>query len=273
MTIHAIESFCRSAAPLAANHLWQSTLFAAAVAAVAWAFRKYDARVRFGLWMAASLKFLVPFAWLIALGNRLAQIHPSTGSPAGIYAVVEQVGQPFHQTAQPADAAGYWLLLPAVVAALWLLGTLAVLCSWAIRWGRISILVRQAQPMIQGREIDALRRLQQAIGIDKPVTLLLSHGPMEPGIFGIFRPALLLPEGITEHLSEDHLRAILAHELCTCAAATISPLHFICLSKPPSGFIRWSGGSVQSCSKNANEPAMKKSCSSAASLKSMPKAC
>jgi bla regulator protein BlaR1 len=213
MTIHAIESFCKSAAPLAANHLWQSTLFAAAVAGVASAFRKYDARMRFGLWMAASLKFLIPFAWLIALGNRLAQIHPSTGSPAGIYAVVEQVGQPFHQAVQPTDPAGYWLLLPAIVAALWLLGTLAVLCSWAVRWGRISALVRHAEPMIQGREIDALRRLQQVIGIDKPVPLLLSHGPMEPGIFGIFRPALLLPEGITEHLSEDHLQAILAHEL------------------------------------------------------------
>ncbi len=213
MTIHAIESFCKSAAPLAANHLWQSTLFAAAVAAVASAFRKYDARVRFGLWMAASFKFLVPFAWLIALGNRLAQLHPSTGSPAGIYAVVEQVGQPFHQAAQSADPAGYWLLLPAVIAALWLFGTFAVLCSWAVRWGRISALVRHAQPMTQGREIDALRRLQQVIGIDTPVTLLRSQGPMEPGIFGIFRPVLLLPEGITEHLSEGHLQAILAHEL------------------------------------------------------------
>ena len=213
MTIHAIESFCKSAAPLAANHLWQSTLFAAAVAAVVSAFRKYDARVRFSLWMTASLKFLIPFAWLVALGNRLALIHPAIGSQAGIYAVVEQVGQPFHQTAQPADPAGYWLLLPTVVAVLWLLGTLAVLCSWAVRWGRISALVRHAQPMTQGREIEALCRLQQAIGVDQPVPLLLSHDPMEPGIFGIFRPALLLPEGITEHFSEEHLQAILAHEL------------------------------------------------------------
>ncbi len=37
---------------------------------------------------------------------------------------------------------------------------------------------------------------------------------MEPGIFGIIRPVLLWPEGISAHLSEAHLDAILAHEVC-----------------------------------------------------------
>ena len=43
------------------NHLWQSTLFAAAVALLALAFRRNRARLRYGLWFAASIKFLVPF--------------------------------------------------------------------------------------------------------------------------------------------------------------------------------------------------------------------
>ncbi len=33
-------------------------------------------------------------------------------------------------------------------------------------------------------------------------------------MFGIFRPVLLLPEGITERLTAAQLEAILAHELC-----------------------------------------------------------
>ncbi len=37
---------------------------------------------------------------------------------------------------------------------------------------------------------------------------------MEPGVFGIFRSVLLLPEGIAERLTPAQLRAILAHELC-----------------------------------------------------------
>jgi protein involved in polysaccharide export with SLBB domain len=37
---------------------------------------------------------------------------------------------------------------------------------------------------------------------------------VEPGVFGNFRPVLLLPEGITERLSSQQLHAVLAHELC-----------------------------------------------------------
>src|SRR6476659_4318146 len=54
------------------THLWQSTLFAAALALLSLAFRKNHARTRYALWLAASLKFLVPFALLISLGQQFA---------------------------------------------------------------------------------------------------------------------------------------------------------------------------------------------------------
>ena len=41
-----------------ANHLWQSTLFAGAMWVLAVALRKNSAAVRYGVWMAASVKFL-----------------------------------------------------------------------------------------------------------------------------------------------------------------------------------------------------------------------
>ena len=41
-----------------------------------------------------------------------------------------------------------------------------------------------------------------------------SAGLVEPGVFGIIRPVLLLPEGIGERLNQAQLDAILAHELC-----------------------------------------------------------
>jgi hypothetical protein len=55
-----------------ANHLWQSTLFAAAAGLLSLALRKQRAQVRYGLWLAASVKFLVPFAllaWAVNLGG------------------------------------------------------------------------------------------------------------------------------------------------------------------------------------------------------------
>ena len=53
------------------THLWQSTLFALVAGVLTIAFRRNRAKVRYGLWLSASLKFFVPFAWLIRLGSRL----------------------------------------------------------------------------------------------------------------------------------------------------------------------------------------------------------
>ena len=36
---------------------------------------------------------------------------------------------------------------------------------------------------------------------------------IEPGVFGVFRPVLLLPEGIAQRLTPDQLRAVVAHEM------------------------------------------------------------
>src|SRR5262249_30433604 len=53
------------------NHLWQSTLFAFLVGCLALAFRKNDARIRYWIWFAASVKFLVPFSLLDRAGASL----------------------------------------------------------------------------------------------------------------------------------------------------------------------------------------------------------
>jgi len=54
-----------------ADHLWQSTLVVAAVAVLALVLRRNRAEVRHTLWMAASIKFLIPFAALMAVGQQL----------------------------------------------------------------------------------------------------------------------------------------------------------------------------------------------------------
>ena len=46
-----------------------------------------------------------------------------------------------------------------------------------------------------------------------PIALLFSQDSLEPGIFGILRPALVWPVGISQHLTDAHLEAIIAHEV------------------------------------------------------------
>jgi bla regulator protein BlaR1 len=46
------------------------------------------------------------------------------------------------------------------------------------------------------------------------VPVLWTASLLEPGVFAIVRPVLLLPEGITDRLTEPQLSAIVAHEMC-----------------------------------------------------------
>jgi bla regulator protein blaR1 len=206
-------------APAMANHLWQSTLFALLAAILTFAFRKNQARIRHSLWLAASLKFLVPFSLLMSLGRRLASPRFSLSGRSGLFSAVEGFSQPFTfvvvTPVNHAASAAYLLtLLPRLIAAMWLCGFVTVLILWSVRWRRVAAAVNRATPAHQGREVDALRQLEKIGRVPRPITLLLSReSAMEPGIFGIVRPVLLWPATISEHLQDSHLRAILAHEV------------------------------------------------------------
>ena len=58
------------------NHLWQSTLFCCAMAMLTLMLRKDHAAVRHALWLAASVKFLVPFSLLVSLGSQIERRQP-----------------------------------------------------------------------------------------------------------------------------------------------------------------------------------------------------
>jgi bla regulator protein blaR1 len=205
-------------APALGNHLWQSTIFAGVAGLLTLTLRKDHARVRYWLWLAASVKFLIPFSLLTGIGGRLAWFRASAATQTPFYFVMEEVGQPFTQPTTIAPSAATVFsslihLLPAFLAGAWLCGFVAVLFVWYARWRRISAAQREAVPLREGREVEALRRLESVGEIREPIELLVSRGSLEPGIFGIARPVLIWPEGISEHLGEAHLEAVLAHEI------------------------------------------------------------
>jgi bla regulator protein BlaR1 len=215
----------REIAPALGNHLWQSTVFAAAAGLLTLILRKNHARARYWLWLAASVKFLIPFSLLIAIGNHLAWWHAPAGTNAGFFVTIDgaidQVSQPFTQaaavptiSAAPATVSTSLIhLLPAIFALAWFCGFAAVLVLWGVRWRRISTAMRDAVPLREGREVDALRRIEHIAGTTTPIDMVLSRDSLEPGIFGIARSILVWPAGISEHLNDAHLEAVLAHEV------------------------------------------------------------
>src|ERR1700752_813507 len=87
-----------------AKHLWPSTLFALLVAGFAFLMRKNQARIRYWIWLAASLKFLLPFSLLIALGSQVSWRTAPVVERQLVAAFVEGVSQPFAAHALHSDA-------------------------------------------------------------------------------------------------------------------------------------------------------------------------
>jgi bla regulator protein BlaR1 len=183
------------------NHLWQSTVFAGVVTLLAFVLRKNHARTRYWLWLTASLKFLIPFSLLITVGKHI-EWSAVTPKAQKVLVVMEQISQPFAREqriatiAQPVLTHGS--LLPAIPLMIWICGFAAVTILWWRRLQRIHTAIRMGAPL--------------PFKIDVPA--LSTPALLEPGVFGIFHPVLLLPEGIADHLTAAQLKAIIAHEMC-----------------------------------------------------------
>ncbi len=185
-----------------ANHLWQSSLFAGTAALLTLALGNNCARVRHWVWLLASWKFLIPFSVLISLGG---QIHWRTApqtTQSSLSVVIDEVSQPFMITAAPpvsmSAERSATSPIPAVLWTIWACGFLSISCSWWIRWRRIRAAVRGGSPVY----------------LEVPITAVSSPTLLEPGIFGVFRPVILLPEGILNRLTAAQLKGVIAHELC-----------------------------------------------------------
>lgn len=208
----ALRTVGISTSPLV-EHLWQSTLFAFAAWLLTLALRRNHARTRYRLWMLASVKFLVPFSILVAAGHSI-YIRMGTHAPQpALSTFVNTVAQPFLVGSDPnadvssaaapiavtATAAHHFAdWLPLLLVVLWASGALFLFARWARSWWLLR----------------AAARVASSLASISGVPVLLTPTRIEPGVFGILRPALLLPQGIAERLNASQMDAILAHELC-----------------------------------------------------------
>jgi bla regulator protein BlaR1 len=205
-----------------ANHLWQSTVFALGSATLALILRGVPSRTRYWLWLAASLKFLLPFSLLLFLGSSLV--------PAGVtvsrlqsatYYSVDVFSQPFTFTPVLSGAvkspgpAGWQnsIQVLSIVSGVWAAGFCIVVGTWIIRRWRLATALRTARPAMECLEASILRKQQAQANMRRPIRLSISDASFEPGIFGILCPRLVWPQGISKRLSEPQIEAIIAHEL------------------------------------------------------------
>ena len=199
------------------NHLWQSTLLVGVIALLTWLFRGHGAQVRYGLWFAASCKFLLPFSLLIFLGGHFhwRLTNSPTAAPmlsrvVAPFATSEAIVSPGTNRTTPAitaqtptaaspigASAAVSRSLPWLALGLWACGCAFVLGRWIMRWRRIQRAVNESA----------------ALPIAAPVPVRASAATLEPGVIGIWRPILLLPMGIEARLTPPQLQSIILHEI------------------------------------------------------------
>ncbi|HTF66585.1 MAG TPA: M56 family metallopeptidase [Edaphobacter sp.] len=201
-----------------ADHLWQSTVFAAGVWLITLLLKKSPARVRYGLRLTASVKFLLPFSLFVSLGGLLPRAKEALPRAqislyASIYTSGDAISQPlagFRPTSGSVrvvheDSWGYLTLIFLV----WLVGAAVAASVWYLRGRQISRIRCRAIEAPSGREAMMMRR----VGPGSAIPLLLTEEHVEPAIVGILRPVLLWPVLLSKRLDDGQMEAILRHEM------------------------------------------------------------
>jgi uncharacterized protein (TIGR03435 family) len=179
-----------------AGGVWLLTIF----------LRHNRAALRYRLWMVCSIKFLIPLSLLVGLGSHAGLPHFARSVKL---AIPPQFPLVLHQAealaaqreggfGQPAKA-NWGDRISGILLSIWLCGSLTQAGLWFSQWMRLRTILRG------GRRIRMPEVRIRVVAVD---------ARLEPGVFGIREPVLLLPEGVLQGLTPAQLQGIVAHELC-----------------------------------------------------------
>jgi uncharacterized protein (TIGR03435 family) len=184
-----------------ANHLWQSTVFAIVAWLLTFALRRNRAAVRYWIWLAASIKFLIPLSLLVSVGSHLEWRSAPAITQLHFSNVMNEIGPPFAISPE----------LPAVTAAARAPGDLPIILLGVWACGFTFGLIFWLRSL---RKIRAIHRTATPLRLDLAIPAMSSSALLEPSVFGIRKPVLLLPSGITDRLTPAQMESVVAHELC-----------------------------------------------------------
>jgi bla regulator protein BlaR1 len=174
------------------DHVWQSTWFAFAAWIFARCLRKDLAQVRCCIWLAASIKFLFPFALLSWIGG---QFIVAIDDRTMLLPIVKHVASPLTSAAaaiSQVSARSQWLLL-----AIW-----APICGLLLQHLLVGWLASRA-----------LLRSSIPCNIPAPIEVRSSRHVPAPCVIGVLNPVLLLPQRLLSDLTQTQLSAVFAHEM------------------------------------------------------------
>jgi beta-lactamase regulating signal transducer with metallopeptidase domain len=212
-----------------ANHLWQSTLFFLLVLIIAAVLRNAPAKSRYTVWLLASSKFALPLVMFASLGKwlNIGNLFPPAASvvlrsaPADINLVNivsnERVATEVISTAQTVSAVTAHNEVCCLLTILWAIGCVSLFVLWGKRSRSFKATLGYRNKATPEREIELFNNAQARLSLKTRVSLIISDSIPEPLVLGVWRPAVVIPAGLPEKLTDDELELVLMHELAHIA--------------------------------------------------------
>ena len=182
------------------NHLWQSSCFALLAGICAFVLRRNSPKLRYWVWLSASLKFLLPWVLLVSLGSLVPWPRHRVAfvATSAVSGVLVRIAEPF--------SVNSYAVAPARVQTHW--GVTAVVFLWAAGFVAIGFRIFRSS-----RSVWAMLRRAYPVQVPVGVPAVIAPSADAPGIVGFLRPVLVLPPRLLERLNPKQLEALLAHEL------------------------------------------------------------
>lgn len=217
------------------NHLWQATLFSLLAYTATTLLRPAPASARYYVWLIALIKFALPSAFLIFLidwaGVNAPALTNSVVEPSPIVSAVSPILSPMRpplaalqaaeQTSEGAKSFAVAYATPArgasnlyaALTCVWLTGCVLLFAFWWRRRRQLSATLRAGRVLEGGREVEALRRVQKWLGHRRQIRLMVTPAVSGPGVWYVWRPVIVMPEGIADQMDDGELEAVLMHEM------------------------------------------------------------
>ncbi len=201
--------------------LWQGTIVAIVLAAILTLSSRRSAAFRYGLSCAA---LAIVFALAVITGVRSYNPGPAVTASPAVTAVADASAVDdavlIAASSTPRSWHDTWLAtistllahIPQIVV-LWFLGVLVLTLRLAASWTRTRALATRGAVTADETWQLMAARLSQALGLRRPVRLVVSGGVDVPSVVGWLKPAILLPVSSLTGLTSEQLEMVLAHEV------------------------------------------------------------
>ncbi|MCB9276142.1 MAG: M48 family metalloprotease [Lewinellaceae bacterium] len=205
------------------HSLWQGALIALALAFLLILMRRQAPSARYWISVSAMvallLAFIGTFAWKYEPGSAQAVLEPAmemTGITAELQEVLPAGTALFtdeEEAGHPTVFLQYFEKHLPLLATGWLLGVLLLSLRMLGEIAYIQHLRNYRCRQPEDMWLEKLARMQEQMGIRRPVKLLETYRVHSPMAFGVFKQVILLPVGLLSGLSTGQVEAMLAHEL------------------------------------------------------------